>query len=255
MKRLPAALTIGILVVPLGATAQVPDDHADRGETASTGELESDQRARAEALFIEARELLMAGRTAEGRDLLREAIELYPTLNAALNLAMALRQTGQITESIELLGRVGAEEFGPLDEPRRTVFDRALAGAQRDLGRIRVRVSGVSEATVEVNGTPEGTVTNAAPLMVEVNPDEHVIAVSTADGQSMRRRVRVGRGERTDVGFELEPQPLEAEASNAIWWVLGTGAVAAIVAGIVIAVVANSQPDPEPVGDLFLTLR
>ncbi len=219
---------------------------------------------RGRELFDRAIEALGEGRAALGRDLLDESSRVCPRFATYMNLAIALRRTGEVPRAIELLRELLSGRHGELDPARRRDVEAQLELAVAELATLRLRVSGPNRTSVEVDGEVVGTSRGSAPLDVPIAAGEHMVRVA-ADGWSARReRVTVASGELRDLAIaltrapELAPADSEDEESSfPTGWVLGgvaaVLAVAAIIA-VVVVVTQNDAQDPRVVG-AYETLR
>jgi hypothetical protein len=237
-----AAATIACLQIPRPAAA----DDCDRGRE----------------LFDRAIDALGEGQAALGRDLLYESAEVCPRFATFMNLAIALRRTGETPRALELLRDLLAGRHGELDPERRADVEAQIELAVGELATLRVRVRGPERARVEVDGEEVGESTGRTPFDIPIAAGDHLVRIA-ADGWSARReRVTVTSGEVRDLTLVLSQAPnLESEeteeSSFPTAWVVG-GVIALAVVGAVVAIVwattRGEEQDPRVVGT-FETLR
>lgn len=128
--------------------------------------------------------------------------------------------------------------------PRRTKAREAIeALAATRSGRLEVDCGGVKEATVIVEGFPEG---DCPWQWDKVAPGTYPMRVLAPDYLPVRREVRVEPGKTARLMLTLRPRPVGAEAGGdgAVWpWVAGGVGVAAAGAGLAFHLAALSNLD------------
>ena len=243
----------------------------------------ADDRELARELFEQGTTALRDGRVEEGRDLLRESLELFPNLPTRFNLAVALRRAGDLLDAIELLEALAAGEHGRLSEEQHAEVARQLEQARSELPTLRVSVRGVPTASVRVDGQLAGSVSGST-LDVPVDPGTHVVQASADGYEDASQTVSAGRGDRVAVVLRpraVVPSPehvaraeqaaaLEAErgAEPALeasvddegppwgWIAVGAAVLAGAVVGTVLLVGGGTaEPVRDPVTGLAITLR
>jgi len=253
------ALATAALVLA-GLVAHAAPAHADEAE--------------ARRLFENALEALEQGRAAEGRDLLRRSIELHPTLAARVNLAIALRRTGEPVEAMAVLEELLEGRHGRLSPAQRRRIEEQRDLARAEVATLHVSVRGPPSAPVEIDGEPSGTALAGEPLSVTVSPGRHVVAAA-ADGFAPARvgvRVEAGRTEEVallltsrapvgpslvgtgEAGANIEDDAGGSGGGVPLWvWIAGGAVLAA--AGVVAVVLLIGGDESEPTLGTFVTLR
>jgi hypothetical protein len=210
----------------------------------------ADDQQEARQLFERALTELEAGNAAEGRDLLRRSNELYPTIPTRVNLAIALRRTGEAPEAVSMLEALLEDEGSSMGAADRARIEEQLALARGALATLRIRVQG-ARGTVEVDGMPAGEADDGEELIVSVGAGDHVVVAENATGE-VRSEVLVAAGETSSVVLALGamrgPAPgtetvQDDEGGVSPWvWVgiaLGVLAVGAAVTAILLTTTAE----------------
>jgi len=139
---------------------------------------EAEREAR--AMFERGTNALRSGRVAEARDLFRRSLATLPTAPTAFNLAVALRGTGETSESVSLFGELLEGRFGDLSTERRVEVLRLRRETRAELALLEVANAGAEPITVSL-----------------VRPDQRPVAASAARLEiAGRRRAKV----RVDAG-------------------------------------------------------
>jgi hypothetical protein len=194
------------LLVQSGAGAHAQD----AGDRPSAGA--SDDMAEARRLFERGKAAMSEGRFAEARDMLQRSLDLVPRPSAAFNLAVAYRGMGKPKEAHDVLTRLLAGQFGSVPPDKRAEAEQLKAEAQKDVAELRIVVRGATEADVRVEGASAGHVRDGQPLLVDVNPGEHLVTATAKLRTPAERSVVVAAGGRANVTLTLE---LSREASRA----------------------------------------
>ena len=206
----------------------------------------------AREFFDESISALRQGRFAEARDMLRESLELHPTLSAAFNLGVALRGTGETREAVRVLGRLLAGDFGELPEERASRVRALIEEIRAELARLDIRVEGVDHARLRINGEPAGEASADTPNVRIVDAGELSVAALAEDRQPVERQITVERGgsARVDLIFNPPPKPNRRPAR-----IIGTLAAFLVVgAGVGVGLALSRRSDLEQ-GDVFGVTR
>lgn len=168
-------------------------------------------KAAAEALFVEGRNLMAAGRFDEACPKFEASQELDPGLGTILNLAECYEKTGktasawaQYREAIPLARAAGSQEREALAQERAKLL-------QDRLSTLTIRTTG-GDAALSVRR--DGAAVQAAQLgtPIPVDPGEHVIEATAEGKQPWSTKVDVG----TDAAkVEVEIPALQAAADGA----------------------------------------
>lgn len=252
-----------VLVVLLGPTAAIAQ------------EVDPAAREEARRLFDDAVPLLEARQFAEAVAPLRRSLELFPNLPTAFNLAVAMTHAGETQAAIALFEDILEATYGELSITQRADTITMLRGARADLATLRIRASGAPSIRIHIDGQHVGDVVGGAELAWTVDAGEHVVGASAEGFESIEQPVEVRRGQRRRVTLEIgelpggsaarersllsaSPTRREERVDDAGWdpaVALWIGAGAAVVAGVVVAVVLLSDPGiADPVGDPVLPI-
>jgi tetratricopeptide (TPR) repeat protein len=219
------------------------------------GRAAADEAEEARALFESADAALDEGRFAAARDLLRRSIALHPHRATAFNLAVALRGTGEVSESIEVFEQLLAGGFGELEAERRDEVGRLLEQVRAEVARLSVRACGAPEIDIRLDGAPALTLPDCGRATLSVDPGAHIVRFDAVRAESIERRLVLERGERAslDVGLELLAEP-EARGENVLespWlWLSVGGAIVAGAAVLLVAILARPT-NPHVTDDVF----
>ena len=171
-------------------------------------------RAAAEALFNQGRELMTAGKFAEACPKFEASQQLDPGLGTMLNLAECYEKTGRTAsawaeyrEAIPLARASGSkarqdlatERAQALQERLSTLTIRAMSGEETD-AHLEIRRDGVPLQQAEL-GSP-----------IPVDPGEHVIEAVAPGKQPWSSKVQVGANA---AKVAVEVPPLQASAGGA----------------------------------------
>lgn len=171
------------------------------------------------------------------------AIESRP--DTALALAATLQERGALSEAIAFYDRLLSAEYGSLDAAIAGAVQRARDAA--DMNRATLTVVGAEELGVEVDGTRVGIASSEIPLVVRLDPGEHLLR-ARVDGQlsaplsvhlrtSERRELTLHAPQRAERVVEsrpaiLHPPGREVRRPRAGPWVLLGSSLAPLAIGI-----------------------
>jgi hypothetical protein len=152
----------------------------------------------ARTLFQEALGELRAGHFPEARDRLLRARELAPNAAIAFNLAVAYRGTGELLRAEGVLTELLADGTR-LAAAQRAEASTFLDEVRREIGSIRVEVTGAMDAELRLDGERIET------GELRVDPGDHLVLAMATDRVTVERRVHVAAGEHLEVSMTLEP--------------------------------------------------
>jgi tetratricopeptide (TPR) repeat protein len=160
-------------------------------------------KAAAEALFVEGRNLMAAERFDEACPKFEASQELDPGLGTILNLAECYEKTGktasawaQYREAIPLARAAGSREREDLAQERAKLL-------QDRLSTLTIRATGIDAAlSVRRDGAPVQRAQLGTPIPVD--PGEHVIEASAEGKQPWSTKVEVG-ADAAKVEVEIPP--------------------------------------------------
>lgn len=201
----------------------------------------------ARALFDEGMLHLREGRAAVGLDVLRRSLVLYPTVATRYNLGVALRLTGKTTEALATFQGLLREE---LESDQRTRVQEQVSKARTELATVRIRVTGVTEAALEIDGRKVAEVGANEVFTTEVDAGEHVL-IAQGDGGSGRKAVQVERGGSLDthlIVIPMKDQANEQRRRKRTRW-LASAAAAAVTAVVLTAVLVTRDRTASPLVD------
>lgn len=173
--------------------------------TAAAQEAPSDAQAEARRLFDEAVPMLEAGRFADARPKLERALELFPNLPTAFNLAVARRRSGATLAAIDLFETILAGRFGSLSSEQRTEAQSQAERARRELSTLRIRPRGARSISIAVDGETVGAVAGGGEIAWKVDAGEHVVRASADGHTESEERVTVRAGQTHPVELTIEP--------------------------------------------------
>jgi len=189
--------------------------------------------ARARSMFERAIVELGAGHAAAGRDLLRQSLAILPTPATRFNLAVALRETGELTDARVQLEELERDES--LEPAVRSRVERLREEIDAAIATLVIREAepGDAPTEVEVDGVAVGALEGTATLRVSVDPGEHRVSGlrETFRGAAS---VTVANGETRRV--ELRLSPFTEPAGEVEAWPFVVGGIALAVVGGVLAV-------------------
>ena len=226
----------------------------------------ADDRDEARRLFQEALVALETGQAADGRELLRRSLELYPTLSTRVNLGIALRRTGETPQAIATFEALLDGRHGALSPSEREAVREQLELARRELATLRITVRGPPTAALELDGEPAGEATSSRATTLEVGPGRHVVVARAEGYAESRSRVRGESGTVVPVLLQLEPlstpgttddEVVQDDSGGSAWiWILVAAvAVAAAVSAVVLLTNTGGTDGDEPALGTYETLR
>lgn len=261
--HLGVALAVALLCAPR-ASAQESAPHAVDAEMAASDpgpgdaparpDAEDERPAAARVSLMEARALayferglerLRQGDAAAGRDLLRQSLSIYPNVATRFNLAVALRRTGEVTESRHVFRAL-------LDEPglrpqERADIERELATVDGAVATLVLSVDPPRDAELEVDGFSAGSIPAGRRLSVSVDPGTHsVSALAGVLRGTAELEVTAGGVERAVL--TLAPLGDRGDASG-LHWGLGLGLTGLLVGAAAVLVAVLASPQSEPIVD------
>jgi len=200
-------------------------------------------------------EALEAGATDRALVHFRAALEAEPHPDHALALAATLQQDGELTDAIELYGRLLDGEFGPVGDAMAAAARRASSQADRE--RASLGVTGPRAIVIEVDGEPRGRL-QGEPLTLRLDPGGYRIRGTTGAGSTEVFVLTLAAGEERSISLpavELpaedaqpepealieEPQPTTTRARGP--WILIGLSIAPLAAGITTAVLFRRRID------------
>ena len=193
-----AGLALALLAaVPLEARAQ--DAGAEPVPDAQTA---ADVVA-VEQLVIDARTAVEQARLADARRLLERAFELEPSPAIGFNLALVLRDLGELIAARAMLERVLSGELGELPEDRSARAQEILREVSAAIATVMVRVTGPDRAEVRLDGAVAGTAVTGETLRITTDPGDHVILATAAGFEPADERLALARGDIQRVDLAL----------------------------------------------------
>lgn len=232
---------------PETPAAQTPavDRPVDRDEAAERTEARSLMEARAMAYFERGLTLLRRGDAAAGRDMLRRSLSIFPNVATRFNLGIALRRTGEVTESRHVFRALLAEPG--LGERERADIRRELDTLERAIATLIVTAEPALPAAFEVDGFPAGDLEAGATLRVNVDPGSHSVS-ALAGALRGTSELEVAPGGVANAVLRLVPLDREQDSTTLMWGVaLGAAGLLAGAAALIAAVLA--APSAEPIVD------
>lgn len=251
-----------VLTVLLAARAEA---QAEGERTPREAQGESDVE-RARRLFAEGVELIDAERWAEAAARFRQVMPIRSTPQVKYNLALALRGLGQLADAAELLREASRSRSAP--SALREDAEDMLESIEPRIGRLTIRIAGDDDrASVMLDGRAVGLERIGYPIAVD--PGDHEVVLRRGGETLSSEAVHLREGEARDVTLEVvtsravartttlpAPQldgemglPQEhnqvqrAESGPVVeqWWFwTAIGAVAVVLATIVVAVAATN---------------
>lgn len=170
---------------------------------------DASQKASAEALFLEARNLLEAGRAAEACPKLEASQKLDPQLGTLLNLADCYERLGRTASAWALFREAEVLAQKRQEEERARVAKERVARLEQRLSRLIIHVPAAGHVpglVVRRNGQPVDPAAWGA--AVPVDPGKQTIEASAPGRRTWRTSVRVGSGPVT-ASVEVRPPAVE----------------------------------------------
>jgi len=185
----------------------------------------------AQALFDDARKLMLTGQYAEACPKLAESQRLDPGIGTAFNLADCDEKIGLIASAWALFLEVASQARASGEAEREAAAKGRAAKLEPKLPRLRIRV-GADNRPPGLEITRDGIAVGPAQWgsVVPVDPGRHEIVAKAPGRQTFTRSVTAEQGVVLD--FELPP--------------LAPGADAAPAAAAATPVAAAGAPAPEP---------
>jgi hypothetical protein len=146
---------------------------------------------------------MSVGRFSDAEQLFRRSVNLVPKASAAFNLAVALRGMGRPKEAHDTLTDLLSGKYGELPGDMRHAVEDLAREAARDVASLSVTLRGAPNAELRVDGVKVGTLDEAKPLSVPVNPGERVVTLSARLRETVERRVVLAAGKSAKVEATL----------------------------------------------------
>lgn len=219
-------LTIALLALPAIGAAQdePPQDAAPNPELAR----EHYQRGL---------QAIEDGRWADALEAFQESFRAAPTLPALFNQAVALRALGRMREARDTFARI-LQDYPDAEELARLSAD--MMGREANMRIARLEVGGLPEPDPELQLRLDGAPiedSGERPLVLEVDPGEHTLAVNAPGYELFEWLSDVDDGERVFVRVRLESEGIP------IWPFIAGGVGLAIAGAIVGYVLLTQQSD------------
>ncbi len=236
----------------LGGPRGVGGAEAGRGETTESPEAPGGLEA--EDPLGAARAAAEAGRFAEARDLLQAALTVRPSPTVAFNLALMLRETGQLLQACENLRLLEMGRFGPLPDGRRIQVAALLREMAHELSTLEVDIENATgPIQVEIDGRIVARGEHPT-LERPIDPGAHsIVVVDERSRVDLRELIEVGRAERRTVVMRF-PEGLEPVGGDddGLVWGLVLGGVAVAATAAVLTVLFTRSPEEPPLPDRFV---
>jgi hypothetical protein len=185
----------------------------------------TEQVAQARALFEEGLRLADGGRAEEAEDRFRRSLAIYPSPNAAFNLAYLLGERGEVVEATELYQQVASMASAPM-ELRREAGRRAQALAPR-VARLTISLTGATDGvSVRVGHRELSPAALGVPVPIDPGPQQ-IDALRAAETVASMR-VSLAAGQSGSVTLDVPPPPGILE-SPWLWTVVAVVVVGAAV--------------------------
>lgn len=160
----------------------------------------AEARDRAREAYARGQEAFRTGSYDAAVAAFQEAYEAVPNPVVLLGLAEALERKGDVDATITTLERYLAERP---DAPDRAQIESRLATLRAAPATVVIR-STPEGAAISIDGTQREEVT---PAEIQLEPGEHVIAVTLAGHDPVSETVQATRGGRHEVALTLEAAP------------------------------------------------
>jgi hypothetical protein len=231
--------------------------------------------ARADTLFVEAREHMRRGEPLEARAKLEESYRLDPSLGTLLNLALCEQQLGHVATASAKLRDFIAQ--APAGDSRIPLAERKLAALASQLPQLRIMAPNVGGLRIQLDGVELDAASLGAPFAVD--PGRHVLSVLATTGERADTPLEIGQaglhevhlsqlgGVSTDTAPAALPQPVEPAAPgpashtlnarqlspsasprpgamSPIWYVVGSAGIAGLLVSGTFGILAlNAKSD------------
>lgn len=167
---------------------------------AATPARAQDERAR--ALFDEGMAALERGRFDEAISAFEGSLELARRSTTAYDLALALRGSGRIVDSLGIVERITSGEMGDIPSTLRAELDGLERDLRAEAAHLRVQVQGPEDVELRVDGRQIETTQGGAELTLDPGP--HTLVATARDHRTLEERVtlRPGAHERRELRLE-----------------------------------------------------
>ena len=188
------------------------------------------------------------GRWADALAAFRRSYEIFPAAPALFNQGVVLRSLGRLREARDTFARLLDAHPDLSEEARAAANEMGAEVAERIAALEVVNLPRAGpDLRIRFDGEPYQD-DGSRPLVVEVDPGEHALAVLAEGYEPFEWRERVGDGETRRVRVALE------ETGVPIWAWIAAGAGVVVGAVVVIALLATEQsqltnvtmPEPGP---------
>lgn len=225
-----------------------------RAAAQAPGDLEQ-----ARSLFAQGLEAAQQESWTRAAELFQRSYAILPLATTLVNLATAQERAGLLVESLASVERLLAGDEAELRRLRPQL--RAQAdGLRGRVARVIVRVQGL-QAADRVRIDERELSADELDSEIAINPGERRIVVMRADRVASSRSITLAEGAREVVPLDvsaalpLEPAPVPpcdgcGGGPDWIWWIVGIGAGAAVLAGVLIGLGVGLQQDGRFVGNL-----
>lgn len=233
---LSALLASGAMTLPRDALAQAPS---------------AANEAERKRLYEEGLALADTGDWAAALERFRRVVAIRSAPRALYTMAQAEERIGQLATAMATYRRALADAKAAKDTEVGDAASAAITSLDPRVPRIDLEVpAGVNDATASLDGRTVAAETAS----LEVNPGEHIIAVTAPGHDRFEAKVVVGPAERTTVRVQLvalakgsepsSPPPPPQEMRVPIGGiVLGSAGIVGLVAGAVLRVKGQSDYD------------
>ncbi|MEM7448213.1 MAG: hypothetical protein AAF355_08225 [Myxococcota bacterium] len=197
----------------------------------------------ARAAFVEGTELTQAGRWADALAKFEQAYALSAIPAALFNAASALRALGRHRDARDAFTQL-------LEDPLLDPETRREAELRRNEEAARVATVALqmqleeSEFSLFFDGVRQLPPANGA-LILEADPGRHAILIEARGYRNWIWEHWLGDGQRVELDVEMEPIPKKKWVRSPLLW---SGVAAAVVGGIVTAVLLSRDDDAQYLG-------
>jgi hypothetical protein len=159
---------------------------------ASSGYCQTDDKTTAEALFMEAKELMQAGRYDEACPKLADSQKLDPGIGTLLNLALCYKSLGRTASAWSTYREAAAAARAGRQEERETIARDEADALQKTLSRLKIELS-PEVAQLDLTIARDGVVIpkSAWGAASPVDPGVRVVEVSAPGKKPWRTEIQV----------------------------------------------------------------
>jgi hypothetical protein len=170
---------------------------------AAAGDEKRERDAR--VLFERAVQSLREGQFAEARDLLNQSLVLEERPATAFNLGVAYRGTGESLRAIDVLRDLLSERYGKLEAAQRREVSALIREVEREVANVEITARGADKIQIRIDGRHVGDLAGGETRVFRADGGERLISASAVDHVAGEKRVRLPRGKRAKVSFNLIP--------------------------------------------------